>query len=442
MKSRWILSAGMMDAGFASLATFVVGIFAIRYFDPATLGGYALVFAAFKLAVFIPQEMIFLPAEIATVSRAPSSRLGLLPQSLRLGLLPAILAALLASSWFLAAPSGIPTHVVVAFTSTIAVCTFLSPIQDHLRRMLHIAGRSWIAAVVSVVQFVGTIGTLAYMLHLGVPTPWIPFGSLATANFLSLTTGVLLSQRGHRSKPKDETSFRFGELARSGGWFLFAGLLAPASFFVASALVTHLAGAEALGYAEAARVIAHPLPVFVRGLSAVLSPRSMEAAQKKQLQAARSISNLYMRLMGVGGIVYLAIAGFDVPWNPFAWFLPNAYVISGLASITILADMVAGILLPYRFELLGDRRAITLAKIEVVGAALRVLVGGTAGLTQAFAMPLGQAALGVTRAIGYRGALRDVYRGSSTVPVQESVPPGQPLRPVAVVPRPTPAGDR
>src|SRR5688572_9977518 len=32
--------AGLLDASLASLATFVVGIYAVRAFDPVTLGGY------------------------------------------------------------------------------------------------------------------------------------------------------------------------------------------------------------------------------------------------------------------------------------------------------------------------------------------------------------------------------------------------------------------
>jgi hypothetical protein len=68
MRSRWKIAAGVFDAAFASLATFGIGIFAIRHFEPAVLGSYALVFAAFSLVVIIPRELVFVPAEVASIS--------------------------------------------------------------------------------------------------------------------------------------------------------------------------------------------------------------------------------------------------------------------------------------------------------------------------------------------------------------------------------------
>ena len=442
MSDRWRISAGVIDAGFASLATFGIGIFSIRYFDPALLGSYALVFAAFNLAVIISRELLFVPGEIAAVSLAPSLRLGFLPTTLRLGFLPALAGALLVSLWTVAAPASTPRSAAVAFTITAVICTFLSPVQDHVRRMLHIGGRSWLAALISAVQFTGMLGALVYMLLTDVPLAWIPFGSLAIANFLSLSVGlVLVGSRGVLSRSNQSTGpqFRFLELVQAGRWLLIGGLFSPASVFVASVLVSHLASVEALGYAEAARVVARPLPVLATGLSAVLRPQSMEAAQKKQLSAARATSSFYIRLMTFCGVAYLALVGFDTPWNPLAALLPTAYVIGGLASATILADILSAVLFPYRFELLGDKRTVALTKIEATGGVLRTLVAGTAGVSQAFAMPLGQMALNVARWIGYRTALRGIYSEPGEPSPTATSP--RPLERVTVVSESPKAGD-
>jgi hypothetical protein len=404
-----MIPAGVLDAGLASLATFGVGIFAVRYFEPGMLGSYALVFSAFLLTSMVSRELVYVPAEVAAVAYPRPSRLGLLPSTLRLGLVPAAVAAVLVSLWSLAAPSGVPTEVTVALTATAVACTFLSPVQDHLRRMLHIAGESWIAVFVSVLQVVGTGAALAGMLALDVPHAWIPFGALAAANLLSLTVGAALLYRRCSATPTEGVPPSFAELTRTGWYLLLGALLAPGSAFVAAVLVTHLAGAEALGYAEAARVLARPLPVLATGLAAVFRPLSIEAAQKRNLSRARRASSMYLKLFVGCGLLYLILAGGNLPWNPFAALLPTAYVITGLAAATIIGEIVAVIQLPYRYEMLGGGRVKALTRVEAVGATLRCATGATALVTYSFAMALGHLMVALARAVGYRRALREIY---------------------------------
>ena len=71
-----VVTAGQLDAGFASLATFAMGLFAVRVFDATTLGAYALFFAAFFFAVEFPRQLGFTPSEIWVLSLIePKSRL-------------------------------------------------------------------------------------------------------------------------------------------------------------------------------------------------------------------------------------------------------------------------------------------------------------------------------------------------------------------------------
>ena len=406
---RRTITAGVFDSGLASLATFAIGIIAARYLEPAIIGCYALAFAAFKVASTLPRELVFVPAEIEAVAYPHAARLGLLPSTLRLGLWPTLVGGVLVAFWGLSAPSGIPADVIIALTVTVSVCTFLSPVQDHLRRMLHIGGRSSLAVGVSMVQVVGTVLTLVGLLSLDVPKAWIPFGTLAVANLLSLTAGGLLLRGGTVATPTVSPWLDSSHLMRTGKVLLGGALLIPGGGFVASVLVSHLAGAEALGYAEAARVLARPLPVLAAGLAAVFRPLSIAAAQKQDRRSAQWARTLYVRIFLAVGLCYMALVAADVGWNPLTQALPNAYVVSGLVAAAVLGEIVSVTQLPYRYELLGSGRVMGFTRVEIVGAVLRSATAVTAGFTYSFAIPLGQAVLGAVRSVGYRRALRGAY---------------------------------
>lgn len=403
---RAALAAGVADAGLGSLATFAVGLYAIHALDAGTLGAYALVFTAFNLLAVVPAQLLFVPAETAAAGLPRAQRGGLAAHSLRAGLPAAVLAALALPAWVLAAPAGIVLDDALALTATAAACTLLSPVQDHLRRMLHVTGRSGAAAVVSAVQLAAVAGGIRLAGDLEIAAAWIPFGALAAANALSLSAG-LAWVRGDGSPGPPELSPR--ALARSGRWLLAAGIIGPASAFAAAGVAAQLAGAAALGLGEAARVIGHPVLVLATGLSAVLGPRSVRAAKGRDRAQARRVAVHFQLLTLGGGAAYLALVGTDWALNPFRALVPQAYAVQGLAAVAVVAAMANGALFPARAELLGLERAGTVARADGAGAALRVGAAATAGATGAFAVPLGFLALGLARWIGYRRALCRAY---------------------------------
>ncbi|MBA2671857.1 MAG: hypothetical protein H0U67_15935, partial [Gemmatimonadetes bacterium] len=207
----------------------------------------------------------------------------------------------------------------------------------------------------------------------------------------------------------------FGELASAGRWLLLIGLMPLAASFAAAVLVAHLAGAAALGYAEAARVLGQPPFVLSVGLGAVLGPRSIEAARLGKLAQARRVSRTYAVLMLLCGLPYLVLVGFAWEWNPAHRLLPNAYAVSGLVAATILGNILIGMDWPYRSELLGAGRATALARLEGTANLARTGVATTAGVTGAFAIPAGLVTLAALRSVGYRLALRAVWQDSRKV---------------------------
>jgi O-antigen/teichoic acid export membrane protein len=408
MSARREIPAGVLDAALSSLATFAMGFYAARKLQPTVLGAYGLVFTAFLLATRFPAQLIFKPAEIVAVSIPESVRLGILRRSLWLGLGPALVAALGIALWTFLAPAALPANVVVALTVTGVMSTFVSPIQDHVRHMLHLGDASWGAAGVSGVQF-GSIAAAIWLLgRAHVPSCWVPFGALAIANTASLAVGLLLA-RGHFGDEVDGATLGFRELVHSGRWLLLVALLPTGAAFASAALVVHLAGSAAMGFAEAGRVLGQPPWVLSMGLAAVLGPRSIRAGQARQLDEARKVSRLFAMLMMLIGLPYLAVVGVGWSWSPLPRFIPNAYHISGLIFMNVVGNILIGMDWPYRSELIGAGRASSLARVEAAANAVRTAIGATAAQIGAFAIPVGYVALAVVRSMGYRVALRSLY---------------------------------
>ena len=409
------MAAGVLDAGLASFATFLVGLYAVRVLDPTTLGGYALCYQAIFLVGIVPGHLIFAPAEVAAVGFQPGRRLDQMHRSLALGTPVALAAALAASLWVLVAPAELDADTVRALTATAVGLAFLSPIQDHLRAMLHSGDASWIAVAVSATQLVTVAIALVALSWLEVPAPWLPFGALAIANLVSLTVGLVAIRRDR--KPSVSTGYRFAELVVPGRWLTAGGRLSPAAGFAAAAVVSRLAGADALGYAEAARVVAQPIWVLAVGLSSVMRPKSMEAARRRARGEARAISRTFVASIALAGAGCMAVFGPPWRWNPLLWLLPNAYVIGGLTLLTLLSQTVAGVLFPYRSELIGAGRADATTKIELGAGVVRVGVALTAATTHAYAIPLSFLTAGIVRGLVYRRLLDRLYAEPAPEPI-------------------------
>jgi O-antigen/teichoic acid export membrane protein len=412
MSARGEIFAGVLDAALSSLATFTVGLYAARALDPTVLGAYGLVFTAFLVATRFPSQLIFKPAELIALSLPSERRMDLLGRTLTLGLGPALLAALALSLWVVLAPTSVPADAVVALTLTGMFSAFVSPIQDHVRHVLHLGNSSWAAAIVSGVQAAAALAGLWLLSAGGLPDAWVPLGALGLANLLSLSIGLLYARSPHVDRDA-LPALRFKGLVQPGRWLLLVALLPTGAAFVAAALVVHLAGSAAMGYAEAGRVLGQPPWVLSMGLAAVLGPRSARAAQQGDLAAARAVSRLFAGIMLLLALPYLLLVGIGWSWSPFARLIPSAYQVPHLVLINILGSTLIGMDWPYRAELIGVGRSATLARLEASANAARVTIAGAAGVLGAFAIPTGYIAMAVVRSVGYRMVLPRQYGSTS-----------------------------
>jgi O-antigen/teichoic acid export membrane protein len=413
------LPAGIFDAGFASIATFAAGLAAVNLLGDADRGVYAVFFTAFLLGTALPRNLIFTPAEVRSVAFPVDSRLVHVPRSLLLGLGPAVLgiASILiavAVTWRYSTPP-----VIVALAVTTGITTVLSPLQDHVRKMLHIATLSWRAASVSIIQFFTVVAAIGVMFILEVEKAWIPFGALAAANAVSLTVSRLLVRQAAPSSEPDLPTLR--TLVFRGRWLVVQSAAPSVMGFAVAAIIPALAGPEALGFAESARVVAQPILVLAAGLTAVLAPRSMKAGMDRDVRSAHRTSKIYLAIIGVGGLGYLAVAGWDWFLNPMSFIVPSAYVMPGLVALTVIANILtAGVYLQGN-ELLGARREKTYARIAWSTSPILLLGGLTAGTTGAYARALGRAGESIASYIMQDAALRGVYEGGPA-PAGDTVP--------------------
>ncbi|MDJ0497358.1 MAG: hypothetical protein QNJ89_05970 [Acidimicrobiia bacterium] len=400
------LPAGVIDSGFASLAGFAVALTAVSLFGDADRGVYAIFFTAFVAGALLVNELIFTPAEVEAVAHPVPERLSLLGQSLRLGIGPAVVGSLAAPIAVLVTAGYASGDVTLGLAVTSAAAIVVSPMQDHSRRMLHIAEVSWGAAAVSTVQLVSVAAALGLGIAVDVPVPWLPFGALAFANVVSLTFAALLART--KIDQRTDTVMGFRQLTTTGVWFVVNA--APAAlWFVISTIVAALAGPEALGFAESARVIAQPIMVFAGGLAAVLAPRAMRAAMDSDLGQARRERKMYLIAMALFGAGYAAIAGWDWVGNPMAYLVPSAYTVAGLAAFTILANLVTTASFLQGDELAGAGRVRILAGISWFSGVLGLLASLTASVTEAFARPLAGLVAAATRYAAQTRALASAY---------------------------------
>jgi O-antigen/teichoic acid export membrane protein len=391
-----LVVAGVIDAGVSSAATFVVGLVATHSLDPDALGVYALAFSVFVLSGFIPAQLVFAPTEIAAVDYPRGHRLPLLRTSLVRGAAVSLVAAIATSTWVLIAPPDMPRAALPPLAITCAAATFVSPIQDHLRRMLHIAEASWRSVVVAVVQMGFAIAGVFALSFAGVPATWVPFGVLVIANVASLTVGLLLTMRD-LLEPGSDIPITRARLLRSGQPLLLVGLLPSATAFGVSWLVSALAGAATLGYVEAARIVSQPVSVLQVGLGSVLGPRVTRAASSRDRATANRVKRQFERLILIAGLGWAVVVAAPAPWNLLTRFLPTAYVVPGLVAASIAAFTIMSLPQGRRYELFGAARERLVARAELEGNVVRIAIAAFVGVIGAFAVPLGIAALGVVR---------------------------------------------
>lgn len=405
------LVAGIVDAGFASLATFAVGLAAVTRFDDVSRGVYAVFFTTFVMGSLLSAELIFTPSEVHAVSYPVSERLSLLRHSLRLGIGPIAGGSLAALGAVGATFSYADADVLVVLAITSMVASVLSPIQDHVRRMLHIASLNWRAAGVSTVQVVvAAIGVVA-AIALDIPTEWIPFGVLALANALSLGFGLAVARRSIAGQAAGTMTFR--ELASRGRWFVLSAAAPAVAGFAVVSIIGVVVSPEDLGYAESARVVAQPILVLAAGLTAVLAPRSMRSGMDGDVTTARRTNRFYLGIMTLAGAGYILAVGWKWALNPMSSLVSSAYVLEGLVALTVVGNVIGAAWFLQNNELAGAHRERTLVATAWFSAGAWLLGGLTAWVTGAFARPIGVATGGAARYLAQARALRIVYEDGS-----------------------------
>jgi hypothetical protein len=400
----------VVDAGFASLGSFAAGLAAVNLLSDTDLGVYAVFFAAFIVGTTFPHNLVYLPSQIYAVGRPMSEKLLNIGRVSSTGLVFSMLGSTTILAAAVATAAHTSTTVTVALTVTAVLNLVVSATQDNLRRMLHIGGLHWSAASMSIVQFVAVVIVVVTMMNTSIPEAWIPFGSLICANIVSSTLGLV--RAGGLGRWTAPPGLKARVLVRSGRWLLTQALIPTGALFLAATVITSLAGAAAMGHAEAARVVAQPVLVFATGLTAVLGPRVMGSAMSGDEAGGRVMLRRFGLLTVVVGILYLGFAGWATPWNPMQLLVPPAYTVTGLVAATIVANIAFGWLFLRVEELMGAGREFDLVKVSLVGSPLLVAAAFTAGLTGAFARPLGLLVDAGARFLPYRHYREKVYRSS------------------------------
>ncbi len=413
------ISAGLLDSGFASLATFGVGLYAAHALEAEVLGLYALTFAAFTMASMVSHQGLFVPAEAWAVSRGRGAGTRILLSSLKFAPIPALAVPLVFLLPGLVAPIGSGESVLPILALTGAAAAVVSPVQDHVRRVLHLSGSSSKAVAVSVIQAVAVVAFLG-IAHNRFPVAAVPFGVLASANVVSLGLGIALAAM---TRPQASTRSRdsavgravpasgpsLAELTGSGRWLLTAQASTEVGAFLAAALLARLGSMEMLGFAEAARILGRPVLVLMTGLAAVLGPRLMSAGADGKEAEASELRSVFLWVALGASALYAGAFGWNHSLNPFVALVPHAFVIPGLVLATVLASAVRGIVLPRRFEAIGGGRESGLARIDFAAAVVQTSVATMAGFFQGFTLVAGSTAFAFVRLRGLRRLTQGMY---------------------------------
>ena len=409
------VSAGLVDSTAASVASFLTGLLAIWTLSPNELGVYAVFMSAFLMTTYIPRQFVFIPVEMASLAMTRHQRGSVLRRSVRVGAGVSLLAALATGLAWPVSLSMAEPEFLAPMTATAMMATLLSPIQDHVRRLLHLAGRSWRAGLVSVTQLVVVtvqIGLVAGPTRVfEIDSAWLPFGALTFANLISLALGAVMSRSD--AEVTGAGDLTLAALSRPGRWLVLSALSSKGSVFAASALIGLVAGTEALGHAEAARVVAQPLMVLGVGLQDVMSPRLMEAGARRDLGESLKAEQAFFRLFLLLGGGYLLVASTDWIGNPMSYLVPTAYEVPGLVAVSIVATVLVSSVYPHRLELLGGLRHRHLARVDTVAGLGTLLIALTAAVTLAFARPASVAVQGLVQMLGYREGARRVFADAS-----------------------------
>jgi O-antigen/teichoic acid export membrane protein len=380
-----LLFPGITDAGLSSAAGFLTGIYAARYLDAETLGAYALYFTAAGLAGLLPQDLIHAPTSVAVLKHEPANRLSIVQPTLLRTIPFSLIAALAVMLPGIIVSNEVALSTLIAFSVTSFFYTLISPLQDFVRGMFHLSGTPMRAAVTSAAQLLFVCIAIPALVVAGVPDPWIPFGSLAIANYGSTSVGLVLV-RGIHGPSADMPPL--GEILRSGRTLLPSDLLPQGSIFLSSAIVASLASAAALGQVTAAQFVARPIVVLALGLNRAFRPRLMEAGFAGSRSQALRSSYVILAIMLSTGALYTLFAGWTHPLNPMSSIVPVAYEAKGLALFVLLSTTVFTTVSMFSAIFIGASENGALLFVTAIGSSTRVLIVlGLAASLGAYALP-------------------------------------------------------
>lgn len=371
-------------------------------------------FAAFVVATTFPHNLIFLPYQVFSVGQPLAERMWYIGRATATGLAFGLAGSVVVLVAAVATAHETSIGVTVVFTLTAIPTVAISAAQDNLRRMHHVREHHWSAAWMSIIQFAVVSATIAVMVVVDVPIVWMPFGSLFAANIVSTTIGFMAAGGfGRRSIPD---TLRWRSLVRRGRWLLGQAIVLPGAIFVSAAIITALAGAVAMGFGEAARIVGQPVIVLSTGFTAVLGPKVMRSAIERDDRRGLRLIGAHAALVVLAGLVWLLVAGWDTPWNPVTAIVPSAYEVAGLTAVSIVAAATSGLVFLRVEELMGAHRETDLVKVSLVASVFAVAVALTAPWTGAFAFPLGLLAMSAARYGGYWFFRRRLYRAVAAPP--------------------------
>lgn len=420
------IGAGVLDSGLTSLASLLVFLYAQSVFgDPRELGFFSLFMTSVLLGATLVRELIFIPAQKKVLDLDSPQRLILVPRMIGLGLRTATMTSLtVLVATFLVSFEPSSRGILVPFTITAYLAAITLPAQEHSRRMLHLAGFHSSAAFVAATQLILAIGILVGATVLDLPSDWVPFSTIALARLLSLgiALGIVtvkkrrMFERDNQAITRSADALTFRQLVRDGRWLVGGAGLVTATNMATVAIVGSIAGYQAAGYAEAARIFASPIQVLGIGLNNALSRRVLAAGRRRNRREATRVTRITWAILAVVVVFYgAAVTGLgSIP--AVRRQFSTAYEIPGLIAIWVVTYAFVSAALPRRSELIGADREPALLRVNVwaaIAQTLTAVAGGMVGVTSiaigSAARPFALGVQSITNTIGFGRESRKLH---------------------------------
>lgn len=401
--TRAALLAGVSDSAIASLATFVVAIYAVQQLMLDELAAYSMVFTTFVIVTAAAQYSLFIPYEVEIVGQDDARQLGEPLRALRavwpllLGLTPVCLIGAVVAGYV----TGTGTSWQLAASAS--VTGILSPIQDHVRRIMHQVGRSNLSAQLSATHAVVAIAVLIVLSagHLPVSKIAMPFIALTSGNIGSLLFAMLITRAYRRSSLDELRQPALSDLIATGKWMAVTGIVPLLSSLIVAAGISILSDPASVGYAETARVVAQPMMVLSAGLVAAHRRSALLVGVTKERADWIEIDRRYIRAFMPLAVIYMLAITYIRVTGPMNDILLKASHVPGLLIVTMLSAMAMAATGLRRISLMGAKQESSVAAVEVSANAVRIMLLGAAATLGAMTIPIGLGLAAVMRIGAY-----------------------------------------